>query len=277
MTAENLRKIGKDIPIIGSIGAKKDEIERVELKRKNVFKNATKPTIETELRTIYTRYCNKTSTNETFTELISDSLVAVQLKISQQSTEQKRYSSFLELSKLGIKKNLSDIKLSAARLGESANPLIIEKLTVLKAAASYSGKNREDQIACPACGRSISSTLFASHIKAEEVSLNEVIKNFNSHKNNIGNLCDNLQSLKRIASQDQLKDWKAKQNHEVIGYIESLKIESIRNSCTSEIQAEIESKLISIIDEAKKEVVNPLIGVDALLKDNMECIQLLLM
>jgi len=273
--AENLRKIEKNISVVGTLDVKRMEIDGIDLKRKRVFKSATKISIETDLRNLYKTYCKKIATTETVMELLTDTLTALQLKITHQSIEQKRYSSFLELSKIDIKTNLSDIKASAIKLGESANPLIAEKLYVLKAAASYSEKNKDEKIECPACGRAISSTSFASHIKAEEVSLNEAIKNFNSHKTNINSLCENLQNLKRIVSQDQLKDWKAKQDHEVISYIESMKTESIRSSCTSEIQAEIERKLIPIINDVKKEVINPLVGVEALLidKEKLETLQ----
>ncbi len=275
VVAENLRKIEKNLPIVGDLDTKRLEINKIETKRKFVFKNATKVSIENDLNNLYKIYCKKKATTETFIELLTNTLTALQLKITHQSIEQKRHSSFLELSKLDIKTNLIDIKASAIKLGESANPLIAEKLNVLKAAASYSEKNKDEEIECPACGKPISSALFSSHIKAEEVTLKEAVTNFNLHKTDISSLCENLQNLKRVLSQDQIKDWKAKQDHIAISFIESMKVDSVRSSCTSEIQIEIENKIIPIIEEAKKEIVSPLADVAELLidKEKLETLQ----
>ncbi len=276
--AENLRKIEKSLPIIGALDTKRLEINKAETKTKLVFRNATKEKIKNDLKNLYKTYCKKTATTETLTALIASTLTALQIKITHQSVEQKRYSSFLEISKLDINTNLADIKASAIKLGESANPLIAEKLSVLRAAAFYSEKNREDEIACPACGKQISSLLFSSHIKAEEVILKEAVVNFNLHKTDISNLCENLQNLKRVLTQDQIKDWKDKQNSVAVSFIESIEVDSVRGSCTSEIQTEIEKKIIPIIEEAKKEVVNPLQDVAELVndKEKLETLQLMI-
>jgi len=273
--AENLRKIERNLSIVGTLDVKRAEINKIDLKGKLVFKNATKASIEIDLKNLYKTYCKKTSTVETLPELLADTLTALQLKITHQSIEQKRYSSFLELSKLDIKTNLDDIKASAIKLGESANPLIVEKLNVLRAATSYSEKNKDDEIECPACGKPVLSAVFSSHIKAEEIALKEAVANFNLHKTDISTLCENLQNLKRILSQDQIKDWKAKQDYASISFIESMEVERVRNACTSEIQAEIENKIIPIIEEAKKEVVNPLPDVAELVtdKEKLETLQ----
>lgn len=267
ISAENLRKIERNLSIVGTLDAKRAEISKTDQKGKLVFKNATKASIDLDLKKLYKTYCKKTPTAETLPELLTDTLTSLQLKITHQSIEQKRYSSFLELSSLDIKTNLSEIKASAIKLGESVNPLIAEKLNVLRAATSYSEKNKNDEIECPACGKPVLSAVFFAHIKAEEIALKEAVVSFSLHKTDISTLCENLQNLKRVLSQDQIKDWKAKQDLAAVSFIESMEVERVRNACTSEIQAEIENKIIPIIEEAKKEVINPLPDVAELFTD----------
>jgi len=275
ITAENLRKIERNLSLVGTLEAKRAEIERVDLKRNSSFGAVDDIAIENDLKNLYQTYCGKTATTETFSELVTNTQTAVQLKINKLSNEQKKFSSLLEISKLDVATNLSDIKISAIKLGESAQSLIVERLGVLKAAISYSEKNKDEEIKCPACGQPISSILFSSHIKSEEAALKEALANFNLYKIHVGSLCENLQNLKRLLFQDQIKDWKTQQDTGNVGYIESMEIDSIRDSCTSVIQAEIENRIVPIIEESKKEVVTPLAGVVELLtdKEKLETLQ----
>lgn len=267
IAAENLRKIERHLPIAGSLESKKAEVARIELIRKSVFGSISITEIVDELKNLYIGYSGKTITTETNGRLVADALGIIETKVSQFSSTQKIYSALLELSCLPLEININSIKENAIKLSESSEPLISERLAILKAAGLFSEKNAEDQINCPACGQKISSALFNSHIKAEEASLQEAVANYNAYKATVSVLCGNLESLKRIVCLEYLKNWRDEQDQEVFKFIDAINVDDIRHSFTSKIQKDIDEKIIPFIAVVKEEVKEALPDISELLVD----------
>lgn len=267
VAAENLRKIEKSLSALSGLDTKRHDLEKINQKRNAVFGDLKWDELRAILNDLFFLYCNKKARTETVSQMLTETLTSLQEKISKQSEEQKRYGGLLEISKLEIGTHVAQVRSAAIKLGESAQPLIAEKLTVLKAAVAYSGKNKEEEINCPACGRSILSTDFSLHVQSEEKTLKEAVQNFDAYKVRVSFLCESLQSLKRLLGQTHIADWKAAQDVSAITYIDELGVEVIRNTCPDGVLVEIEKNTKILLDNAGKEVLIPLADVATLLSD----------
>ncbi len=275
VTAENLRKIEKSLANSTGLDAKRIDLGKINQKRKVLFGDQKWEELKTILVDLFLLYCNKKVTTETVGQILSETLFALEAKVGKQSEEQKRYAALLEMSKLGVDASIIKVRAAAIKLGESAQPLIAEKLTVLKAAIAYSDKNREEEINCPACGKSIHSTDFSHHVESEEKTLKEAVENFDAYKVELSILCESLQNLKRLAGQAHIADWRLAQDADVVTYIDNLEIEAIRASCPDDALNEIEKNTKTLVESAGKEVSTPLSDIAALLsdKEKLETIQ----
>lgn len=257
ITAENLRKIEKGLSSLANLDTKKNELGNITQKRKTVFGDLKWDDIKIVLSDLFLLYCNKKITTEPLSQIITETLSALQDKIGKQSEEQKRYAALLEISKLEILTCVGQVRAATIKLGESAQPLIAEKLTVLKAAIAYSNKNEEEKISCPACGRDIQSADFLVHLESEEKTLKEAVQNFDVCKAKISLLCESLQNLKRLLKLAPITDWKLAQDTSAIAYVDTLVIEDIRAACSEGVLAQIEKNTKTLLESAGKEVSIP--------------------
>jgi len=252
VAAENLRKLENSIQSQTSLLVKREEIRKIEEKRRLAFGDLDRAGIEKEAKVLFKKYCSEKEVPEDIDDVVLEASSSLNVLIGKLADDQKKYTTQLEISSFEIKKQVEDIRISASKLAEYTVPLIIEKLNVLKTASVFVKKiEGESLIDCPACGQSISPSDFSSHVETEELRLKEASENLELHKSNIGKLCDNLQNLKRACAKDEVKDWKDKCSHIYIDYVESLNIDNVRFACTEEILAEIDEKIIPILESAK--------------------------
>ena len=267
ITAENLRKLEKNIATLSELGTKKIDVGEIDIKRKKMFDDLKWDDIQKILIQLFTSYCNEETGTKSLSTILSETTVSLKEKVEKLSDDQKRYATLLEISKLGISPQIFDVRASSIKLSESSQPLITEKLTVLKAAITYSDKNIEDEIDCPACGRSIQSSQFSEHVKSEEKALKETVADFDMYKVRVGLLCESLNSLKRLLAQEQIADWKNLQDENVVNYVEEFDVEDFRSSCSEDDLVNIAENTESLITAATAEVVNPLQDAASLVAD----------
>lgn len=255
--AQNLRNILKNIKVIGEIDLKKGMLLEIDEGRKRIFKEKTGPEIIEELKSIYSLYCKeKLSEDSSNNDILKKAIEGLNIKVKQNTFDIQKYNYLSTISKIDIPKLIEDVGSSALKLSSSAEPLIAEKLNVLKFSKLYSDKNTKEVFDCPACGREISAELFEKHLENENKELSESLLNFNSYKENINILAENIKEIKNTINQNILKEWVSQQNQENIKYVNGLNVEKIKDSFTDENKKEIENNLIPLIDSVKKENVN---------------------
>jgi hypothetical protein len=267
VAAENLRKIEKNLASLGKLDAKKQDLIEINLKRNKEYGTKKWEDIKTTLLQMIAKYCSESASTKSLTLIINETAKAIKTRIDKLSEEEKRHTTLLEISRLDIASQIKEVRANAVKLSSSSEPLIVEKLTVLKAAVTYSNKNVENEIDCPACGRSIESSEFAGHVKAEEKALKEAVADFDTYKANINVLCESLYSLKKFLKQNSIEDWKTSLDYQAVNYIERLDIEGLRSSCKEEELSKIEENVGIVITAASSEVKDPLPDAASLVAD----------
>lgn len=151
---------------------------------------------------------------------------------------------------------------ASAKLADSVEPLITEKLEVLQAAQNYAGKLTEDDkhIDCPACGESVKGSQFIQHIKTEQERLQEIIQVFSKRKSAISTLVDTLKLIKNNLAKPNLKEWleKLKEGElkDNITWIEQFDPESIRQAVSNTTLEDIKENfqpVVAAADDASRD------------------------
>lgn len=267
ITAENLRKLVRQMQITSSFEANSVEIQKGSVKRKIVFGAANGLEIRRQIEDLFKKYNNAEEAPDKFTQTIEETSKAIEIKINDFTKEQKRYSQLLEFSKVRILENIEIIKKSSLDLVSTIQPLVLEKIKVLQSSISYAEKLTQEEIECPACGRKISSVEFHKHLQSEEKSLKEIVQKKDEHIVNLNHLCDSIQRLKGIISDPLIAEWRSKQDNKNISYLERLDVNPLRQSIDEDIVSNIEKEIIPILESAISEVNTPMPDVADILKD----------
>ena len=255
LAAENLRQLARTIEQQSKLRETKAVLKEVEATRKVAFDGELDEQILKIIESLHTTYCpDKSNTTEALTRC-DEVNVAVDARINEFSTDQRRYLALRNIADLKLKAHIELVRAANEKLADSVEPLIAEKLQVLQSAGSFAGKLMETgEINCPACGRTISIGLFQAHVRGEHQRLQEIIETFDVRKAAIATLCDTLRSLKVNVSNTELKSWQEKIAKEGLSdnlaYVERLSTENLRTSCDHADVNDIESTVLPLIDSA---------------------------
>lgn len=254
-TAENLKQLVKSIETNSKLKEIKALIKSAETKRKEIFGTASDDQVLKKISELYAQYCSNEikATDPSFQCKETDQ--AIQIKSSQVTPEYDRYRLLQNIGQLKLKENVNSVRLANSKLADSVEPLIIEKLDVLQSTYTYVEQlNKEKEVPCPACGRSIAVDDFQTHIKSEQNRLQKIIDINNARKLVIDTLCDTLKSLKASIIRNEVKSWQSElaKGHlsKNLTYISELNIESIRSSCSEENLILLENLLLPLIEAA---------------------------
>ncbi len=255
LAAENLRQLARTVEQQSKLREIKAVLKEVEATRKAAFDGELDEQILKIIESLHTTYCpHKSDTTEALTRC-DEVNVAVDARINEFSTDQRRYLALRNIADLELKAHIEFVRAANEKLADSVEPLIAEKLQVLQSAGSFADKLTETgEINCPACGRTIPIGLFQAHVKGEHQRLQEIIETFDVRKAAIATLCDTLRSLKVNVSNTELRGWQeeiAKEGlSDNLAYLERLSTEDLRTSCDHADVNDIESTVLPLIDSA---------------------------
>ncbi len=250
--AENLRKLARSVGDEAKVSENKIKLKQVQSQREDTFGTKSFDDIVASVEKLYGKYCEGSFDSSNALQLCSEIEIAIDNKISGSSAEDRKH--FLLR---GVAESLFCDRLQAARsasvdLAASAEPLITERLQVLRAAVSFlDGLDPTEKVNCPACGRSIVVESFRDHVTAETSRLQEVDNTYSTYKAAINALCTSLDSLKADLKRPDLEGWRESRKDPVfLGGIELLdktNTHLLRDSCSDADLIGLEQKLLPLI------------------------------
>jgi hypothetical protein len=256
-SAENLRQLVKSIEGNSKIKEIKTLLKVAGTKRIEAFETASDDQILKIIEELYIKYCpNKTKAIDALSQCRAIDQ-AIQAKGRQISSEYDRYRFFQNISQLKLKEQIGAVRLANSKMADTVEPLIVEKLEILQSTGTFIdklGNEKEKEVLCPACGRSIEVDNFHAHIKAEQNRLEEIIDINNKRINAVNALSDTLKSLKSGIDKSEAKLWWNDLTKESLtensAYITELNVESLRHTCDEEKLVLLEDLVLPLIDAA---------------------------
>ncbi|NQU04804.1 MAG: AAA family ATPase [Calditrichaeota bacterium] len=253
--AENLRQLVKTVKQQSKLLESVALIKVLQAGRTITFGEDDDETIQKNISDLHDKYQSDIPKPEDVKTLCNQLKTTIESKVSGYTVEQKKYLALHTTAELDIKGFINEIRTISDDLERSVEPLVSERLGVLKSAKIYADKLKgEEEITCPACGQQISADSFQSHIESEQERLQGIITIYDKRKTAIGALCDCLTSLRSNLSKSEVKTWRdelIKDKYEShFTYLDELDIEDLRTSIDHPVITAIETNLIPIVEES---------------------------
>lgn len=259
IAGDNLRRLYKSLEQQSKLGEIRAYLSSIEVKRKDVFGADTTDQILARLKVLHEKYCpEKASTAADSLSCCKDLEAALEARVAQFSSEQRRYLVLQRIADLDLEGDIGAVRACTAKLADYVEPLITEKLEVLRSTNSFVKASTPDStVDCPACGRTVGVNALKAHVDAERVRLQDIIDAFNARRVAVGTFCDSLRMLLSHLSQSDAEAWRKKFEKEGLSdnlaYVEALNVDALRTACTLEDVDAIENGVRPLLDSAKKE------------------------
>jgi len=255
VTAENLRQLAKSVEQEANLTATRIKLQEVKTKRAEIFGTDNDDQILKKITDLHTKYCKDEATTTTPLSQCKKLKAAIDARIADSSADQRRYVALQDVASLDLKGETEAVRTANGKLAGAVEPLITEKLEVLKSADALSRKLVDQkEVICPACGRVIPVHDFQAHVAAEQERLRDIINSFDTRKAAIGTLCTTVRALQSALSKSDLRSWRDQLETgpmvETLAYLSKIDTEALRASCEEQDLSELENGCQPLIDAA---------------------------
>jgi hypothetical protein len=259
IAAENLRQVSKEIVRQSNVDHNRGALGLIEAKRRQAFGRDSVESIEAAVADLHKKYCPGTATTVGHERCV-EVQTALHNRIRALTSDNQRHLALRAVAELDVPSVVKAIRDANARLADSVEPLIAEKLAVLQSADALAGQlETEDELRCPACGRPIAVNQFKAHLNSEQTRLSEIISFFDGRRRAIGTLVDALKSLKTNLAKTDLVEWRTESAKTVLkshfDWLEKCDAESYRQTLHEDDLSAIElhaPPVIGAADEASR-------------------------
>lgn len=249
--AENLRKLAKSIENQAGLGEKKANLKHIENQRRDFFGALSEEQIVEAIYNLHSEYCGGSSAIGDALSRCSEVESAIENRIKGYAAENQRHVLLKGVSEVILMPHVESVHTASVKLAGSVDPLIGEKLAVLKSAGIFVESVTEGtMVACPACGQTVELDAFRDHVKEENERLLEMKEIYDAYRAAKGSVCDSLNSLKSQLDKPELKSWQDGLRDaaaEGLTYLDGIDVNTLRESCSEEDLNAIESKVLAII------------------------------
>lgn len=254
LAAENLRQLSRSVEEQAGLKDMQAALAQIGVRRKQTFGDDSDSEIADKVQTLHKAYCAQSSTTGKV-EQCKEVEEALKNRIDALSSENQCYVRLRELAETKLSEAIRAVGDANAKLADSVDPLIAEKLSVLQSAEAYADKlTDENEVACPACGQTVLVERFRAHLEAEQTRLEEIRKVFNDRKAAITSLVDCLKGVKTSVSRKEVKGWRERlmtgSLQPRVEWLEKCRPDDLRDGMTAAALSAIEENCAPIIVEA---------------------------
>jgi DNA repair exonuclease SbcCD ATPase subunit len=272
VAAENFRQLSKIVEQQAKVRENKVGLKELATKRKEVFGAADDRQVAEVIKKLHSSYCAGKAAREDVGRHCDDLIAELTARFSQFSADQRRHFVLQEVAGVALKTHIRQVRSTAAKLLGIAEPLIGEKLEILRSAGAFvAGLAATGDMTCPACGQTIGAAAFQAHIQTERTKLQEISDAFDGWKASVGMLCDDVKTLKTSTAKVDIKTWRHDQSAGALAdhfsYLDGASVEALRKSCTAADIEAIEGQLLPIVEAAAAATQNALPDVQELSAD----------
>jgi recombinational DNA repair ATPase RecF len=248
--AENTRQLAKAVEQRSNLREGLGKTQALLAKRVEVFGESSDEALDTRVCGLHDTYCP----SETASEPVSQCQgikAAIADRMARYSNDQRHHAVLVGISSIQLKPLIDSVRLANSALIETIEPLF-EKLEVLRTAGQFAKTLQgEQEVECPACGRSVSPSEFREHVQAESERLQESMQALQRRKHATEALVDALKSLRSILSTPEGRAWLTQEQLEPAGaFIDAINLSHVQDSPSDSELVRIDEELSPLIAKA---------------------------
>jgi recombinational DNA repair ATPase RecF/DNA-directed RNA polymerase subunit RPC12/RpoP len=248
--AENTRQLAKAVEQRSNLREGLGKTEALLAKRVEAFGGVSDQVLDKKVCDLHTDYCPGATATEPLSQC-EGIKTAIADRMARYSDEQRRHSALLAMGSVQLKPLIDSVRLASSALIETVEPML-EKLEVLRTAGQFADTLQgEQEVQCPACGRSVSSSEFRGHVRAESERVQESMQALERRKNASQALVDALKSLRSTFGKPEARAWLTQQQMEPArALIDALDMSRFQDSPSEVDLHAIDEKLVPAIARA---------------------------
>lgn len=209
VAAENLRQLARTVEQRSSLHQKQGALGQTAVRRRQFFGTDDDAAIEAAIAALYAKHCPEGKTAAAL-ERCKELETALASRISTLTADNRRHLSLRSLAGVDFSPVVQAVRDTNAKLADSVQPLVNERLSVLESADAFAGKLEDrGDVQCPACGQSVGAGAFKAHVKAERERLSEIIGVFEARRRAVSELIDQFKSFGSMLARPELEEWRA--------------------------------------------------------------------
>jgi energy-coupling factor transporter ATP-binding protein EcfA2 len=252
VAAENLRQLARSVDAQSKRQSLRAELGETDRKRKAQFGASDDSQIRTMLVALHVQYGLAPPGVKTNVAICEDLGEEITRRVNDSSADQRRFIALNDVGASGLAANIEAVRNANSTLAGAAEPLIFERLNVLKTAKHFSeGLIDSRQLTCPACGQAVSEEDFKAHITAEQLRLQEMLNAYESRRLVIDALVQTVRTIKARLSSADTKAWLDVATNGPLGdslaYLATLNTQQLTDNCNEVALAALESNLVPLI------------------------------
>jgi energy-coupling factor transporter ATP-binding protein EcfA2 len=254
VAAENLRQLRRAAEQESKLASVQGTLDALEVKRRDALGGVADAAILERIKAVHAKYCGTGAPSERSAECCRETEQALTARIEGFNEERKRQLTLESVGGLKLGEEIRALRSCSSSLAGTAEPLLTERLEVLQRADRFVEKcDASGEVACPACGSMVEADGLRSHIAKERERLRESLTSLNALKEARNRVSDTVSSLKQSLGTEEAKGWRTALGADLaegFEYLDSIKTDALRASCSEDDTRRIEEKLLALIDRA---------------------------
>ncbi len=254
VVAENLHKLVKAIERKSGVSDLKQKVLLSQEQRQEVFAEQTDAELVAEIGRLRDIYAPEAA-GQSNSQVTASVMEAIANKISGLDGDKRKSAAISELATSDVLTHLQQTQAGVAKIADFAEPLLRERLEVLRAAEEFMqerGDNSE-AVPCPACGREIDPNEFRDHVELERGRLVDVAALYAQHRQSVAGICNEINRLRIVIAKPDLEAWRISlEDSELIGWncLDEMATEELREQCDAEKVSDLQVRIAPLLSRA---------------------------
>lgn len=255
--AHNVEQLARAIQTRGNLDEKERALREADMKREAHFGDIV---LAERVEELHREYCGE-SDAEGLAEKCKELHEEIATRISEFSVQDKKYQVLLSMAGADLVGAIKSVRDANSELAQVVEPWISEKLAVLQSADDFTSKqDPEDEVECPACGRSVPVQEFRAHVESEQDRLKDVLGVYEKRRLATVNLIDQIKILATAINKEDVAEWREQLAQgvlkECVEWVMAFDVEAFRKSFDEQALTDVESNWQPIIEAAKGATVS---------------------
>lgn len=206
--AANLRGLAKKVKEESKVDQLRGQLQQMQRDWDTALPGVPRSSVGDLIKKLYAKYLPDQAIPGTLAETLAALKPVLEARITGLNAEQARHLHIKTIHDANLVGRLANAATASEKAAALAEPLLEERLAVLRSAQVFGGKLEAGaMVPCPACGREISAEDFNAHAAAESTRLETALAAFEERRLEFGVLADGVSTARTALG--KLADWLA--------------------------------------------------------------------